>query len=71
MVVRPYKSWKVGAGDLDTGVPLAVAGVLLAQGRYLTTGVHGAELIFDPHLFLEELARYDMRATQTTTRSIG
>jgi lysine 6-dehydrogenase len=69
MVVRPYKPWKVGAGDLDTGVPLAVAGVLLAQGRYLTAGVHGAELIFDPHLFLEELARYGMQATETTTRS--
>jgi lysine 6-dehydrogenase len=70
MVVRPYKDWKVGAGDLDTGVPLAVAGVLLAQGRHLQAGVHGAELIFDPHLFLEELARYGMRATETTTRSL-
>jgi lysine 6-dehydrogenase len=70
MVVRPYKPWKVGAGDLDTGVPLAVAGVLLALGSHLRTGVHGAELIFDPHLFLVELARYGMRATETTTRSI-
>lgn len=70
MVVRPYKAWNVGAGDLDTGVPLAVAGVLLAEGRHLKAGVHGAELIFDPHLFLEELARYGMRATQTSTRSL-
>ena len=71
MVVRPYKPWRVGAGDLDTGVPLAIAGILLADRRYLQTGVHGAELLFDPHTFLEELARYGMRVTETTTRAIS
>ncbi len=33
MVVLPYKPWGIGAGDLDTGVPLAIAGILLARAR--------------------------------------
>ena len=33
MIVRPFKPWGVGAGDVDTGVPLAIAGILLAEGR--------------------------------------
>lgn len=71
MVVRPYKPWRVGAGDLDTGVPLAIAGILLAGGHHLRTGVHGAELLFDPQVFLQELAQYGMRATETITRAIS
>ncbi|MEO7001870.1 MAG: saccharopine dehydrogenase NADP-binding domain-containing protein [Ktedonobacterales bacterium] len=72
MVVRPYKPWKVGAGDLDTGVPLAIAGMLLAgdEAQRMPKGVHGAELVFEPHSFLHELARYEMRATETTTRAL-
>jgi saccharopine dehydrogenase (NAD+, L-lysine-forming) len=70
MIVLPYKPWRVGAGDLDTGVPLAIAGILLAQGSHQRPGVHGAELIFDPRDFLAELARYGMRATETTTRTL-
>ncbi len=71
MVVRPYKPWRVGAGDLDTGVPLAIAGILLARGQHLRAGVQGAELLFDPQTFLQELARFGMRATETTTRAIS
>lgn len=71
MVVRPHKPWGVSAGDLDTGVPLAIAGILLAQGRARATGAHGAELVFEPGEFLAELARYGMRATETSTRAIG
>ncbi len=70
MIVRPYKPWRIGAGDLDTGVPLALAGLLLAGGD-APRGALGAELVFDPPTFLRELARYDMRATETTTRSIS
>ncbi len=70
MIVRPYKPWQVGAGDLDTGVPLAIAGILLASGT-APHGALGAELAFDPHVFLRELARYDMRASETTTRALG
>ncbi len=71
MVVAPYRPWGVGAGDVDTGVPLAIAGILLASGAARITGAHGAELIFDPLDFLHELARYDMRATETVTRALG
>jgi lysine 6-dehydrogenase len=71
MVVAPYRPWGVGAGDVDTGVPLAIAGILLASGAARVTGAHGAELIFDPLDFLRELARYGMRATETVTRALG
>lgn len=71
MVVTPYRPWGVGAGDVDTGVPLAIAGMLLASGAARVTGAHGAELIFDPLDFLRELARYGMRATETVTRALG
>jgi len=70
MVVRPYKPWRVGAGDLDTGVPLAIAGILLAS-ESAPRGALGAELIFDPQTFLRELARYEMRATETITRTLS
>src|SRR5262249_10578755 len=71
MVVRPYKPWRVSAGDIDTGVPLAIAGILLASGDAKMTGAHGAERIFAPDEFLVELARYSMRASETTTRVVG
>lgn len=70
MVVKPYLPWGVGAGDIDTGTPLAVAGILLASGAARTTGAHGAELIFEPGVFLRELGRYGMRATETVTREL-
>jgi lysine 6-dehydrogenase len=70
MVVRPYAPWRVGAGELDTGVPLAIAGILLARGGH-PTGALGAECVFDPHEFLRELARYGMRATETSTRMLS
>ncbi|MGH2516950.1 MAG: hypothetical protein ACRDHP_14960, partial [Ktedonobacterales bacterium] len=67
MVVLPHRPWGIGAGDVDTGVPLAIAGILLASGRAETAGVHGAELVFEPHEFLRELAPYGMRAIETAT----
>ncbi|HLY30939.1 MAG TPA: saccharopine dehydrogenase NADP-binding domain-containing protein [Ktedonobacterales bacterium] len=70
MVVRPYRPWRVGAGDLDTGVPLAIAGILLASGD-APRGALGAEVVFEPHKFLHELARYEMRASETITRALG
>ncbi len=70
MVVKPYLPWNVGAGDVDTGVPLAIAGMLLASGGTRVTGAHGAELIFDPLTFLRELGRYGMRARETITRDL-
>ncbi|HEX8995007.1 MAG TPA: saccharopine dehydrogenase NADP-binding domain-containing protein [Ktedonobacterales bacterium] len=70
MVVTPYRPWGVGAGDIDTGVPLAIAGILLASGAAREVGAHGAELIFEPLAFLRELERYGMRATETVTRAL-
>ncbi|HEU4784102.1 MAG TPA: saccharopine dehydrogenase NADP-binding domain-containing protein [Ktedonobacterales bacterium] len=71
MVVLPYKPWSIGAGDLDTGVPLAIAGILLASGEARLPGAHGAERVFDPAAFLRELARYGMHAHETLTRTIS
>ena len=71
MVVLPYKPWGIGAGDLDTGVPLAIAGILLASGEARLPGAHGAERVFDPAAFLRELARYGMHARETLTRTIS
>ena len=70
MVVRPYTPWRVGAGELDTGLPLAIAGILLARGEH-PTGALGAECVFDPHEFLCEVARYGMRASETSTRMLS
>lgn len=71
MVVLPYKPWGIAAGDLDTGVPLAIAGILLASGAARLPGAHGAERIFDPAAFLRELAHYGMHAQETLTRVIS
>jgi saccharopine dehydrogenase-like NADP-dependent oxidoreductase len=70
MVVQPYVSWRVGAGEIDTGVPLAIAGILLARGGH-TTGTLGAECVFDPREFLRELTRYGIRASETSTRMLS
>ncbi len=71
MVVRPHNLWGIGAGDLDTGVPLAVAGILMAEGEARVAGTHGAELVFEPATFLTELAKFGMRATETSTRALS
>ncbi len=71
MVVLPYKPWGIAAGDLDTGVPLAIAGMMLASGAARMPGAHGAERVFDPAAFLRELAHYGMHAQETLTRSLS
>lgn len=71
MVVAPYRPWGVGAGDIDTGVPLAIAGLLLASGAARVRGAHGAELVFEPLSFLRELGRYGMHASETVTRALA
>lgn len=71
MIVLPYKPWGIAAGDLDTGIPLAIAGILLASGAARLPGAHGAERVFDPAAFLRELAHYGMHARETLTRTIS
>lgn len=71
IVVLPYKRWKISAGALDTGVPLAIAGVMLARGEITERGTLGPELCVPTAPFLRELARYDMHATQTRTVALS
>jgi lysine 6-dehydrogenase len=71
VVALPYQPWGIAAGDLDTGLPLAIAGILLASGAAKLPGAHGAELVFEPQQFLAELARFGLHAQETITRAIS
>jgi len=61
MVVLPHRGWKVAAGSLDTGVPLSIAGQLLASRVVSTPGVLCPETAVPPDLFFEMLERRHMR----------
>ncbi|MBV9710743.1 MAG: saccharopine dehydrogenase NADP-binding domain-containing protein [Ktedonobacteraceae bacterium] len=66
IVVLPYRPWGISAGALDTGVPLAIAGRMLATGKITRRGVSGPELAVPATPFFNELARYDMRVYHET-----
>lgn len=61
MTVLPHPRWRVAAGSLDTGVPLSVAGQLLASRAIATPGVLCPETAVPSDLFFEMLERRDMR----------
>jgi saccharopine dehydrogenase-like NADP-dependent oxidoreductase len=61
MSVLPHPVWKVAAGSLDTGVPLSIAGQLLASRTLRTPGVLCPETAVPGELFFEMLERRDMR----------
>jgi saccharopine dehydrogenase-like NADP-dependent oxidoreductase len=61
MVVLPHPDWKVAAGSLDTGVPLSIAGQLLASRTIQTPGVLCPETAVPTELFFEMLERRHMR----------
>jgi lysine 6-dehydrogenase len=61
MVVLPHRDWRVAAGSLDTGVPLSIAGQLLATRAVSTPGVLCPETAVPPDLFFEMLERRHMR----------
>ncbi len=67
VVVLPYRRWGIGAGALDTGTPLAIAGHMLATGEITRRGAFGPELCVPVEPFFHELARYDMHVTETRT----
>ena len=67
IVVLPYKRWGISAGALDTGVPLAIAGHMLATGEISRRGAFGPEMCVPVEAFFTELARYDMHVTETST----
>jgi saccharopine dehydrogenase-like NADP-dependent oxidoreductase len=61
MVVLPHPEWNVAAGSLDTGVPLSIAGQLLASRTIATPGVLCPELAVPAELFFDMLERRHMR----------
>ena len=71
VVVLPYRRWGISAGALDTGVPLAIAGHMLANGEITRHGVSGPEICVPGEPFFRELARYDMHVTETRTVAIS
>jgi saccharopine dehydrogenase-like NADP-dependent oxidoreductase len=60
-VVLPHSSWGVAAGSLDTGVPLSIAGQLLASRTIRTPGVLCPETAVPGELFFQMLERREIR----------
>ncbi len=71
VVVLPYRRWGISAGALDTGVPLAIAGHMLARGKITRRGAFGPEMCVPLEPFFRELARYDMHVTETRTVTLS
>ena len=71
VIVLPYRRWSIGAGALDTGTPLAIAGHMLATGEITQRGAFGPELCVPVEPFFQELARYDMHVTETRTMVVS
>jgi saccharopine dehydrogenase-like NADP-dependent oxidoreductase len=61
MIVLPHPTWKVAAGSIDTGVPLSIAGQLLASRTVARPGVLCPETDVPDELFFELLERRGMR----------
>lgn len=62
-IVLPYTPWKISAGALDTGVPLAIAGHMLAIGQITRRGAFGPELCVPIAPFMQALASYNIQMT--------
>jgi lysine 6-dehydrogenase len=60
VVVLPYRRWGISAGALDTGVPLAIAGRMLARGEITRRGAIGPEVCVPVEPFFRQLAHYGM-----------
>ena len=71
VMVLPYRRWGINAGALDTGVPLAIAGHMLANGEITRRGAIGPELCVPIEPFFRELARYHMHVTETRTSTVS
>jgi len=71
VVVLPYRRWGIGAGALDTGTPLAIAGRMLANGEITRRGAFGPEMCVPTDSFFRELARYNMHVTETRTVAVS
>lgn len=60
-LIGPHRDWGFGAGALDTGVPLAIAGVLLAERAVATPGVLCPETALPFERFFAELEKRGIR----------
>jgi lysine 6-dehydrogenase len=63
IIVLPYQRWGISAGELDTGLPLAIAGHMLASGAITQRGAIGPESCVPVEKFLQELTHYNMHMT--------
>jgi saccharopine dehydrogenase-like NADP-dependent oxidoreductase len=61
LTVTPHERWGIAAGALDTGVPLSIAGQLLASRAISAPGVLCPETAVPHELFFEMLERRGMR----------
>lgn len=66
IVVMPYRPWNISAGALDTGMPLAVVGRMLARGEITRRGVYGPEMCVPVTAFMNELVHYNMQVETKT-----
>lgn len=58
--------------DRLTGVPAAIAALLISEGKVHTAGVVAPEAAFDPRAFLAQLSAHGIRVSQRSlTRSAG
>ncbi len=60
-LIGPHRQWGFGAGALDTGVPLAIAGILLAERAVATPGVLCPETALPFERFFAELEKRGIR----------
>ncbi len=60
LIALPHPAWKMAAGSVDTGVPLSIAGQLLASRTIRTPGVLCPETAVPADLFFELLERRGM-----------
>lgn len=70
-LIGPHREWGFGAGALDTGVPLAIAGVLLAERAVATPGVLCPEAALPFERFFAELAKRGIRASFSEQDQLG
>jgi len=62
VLALPHAGWGVGAGALDTGVPLSIVGRMLADRTISQPGVLCPELSVPAGSFFDELSKRGMRA---------
>jgi len=60
-IIGPHREWGFGAGALDTGVPLSIAGILLAEGAVAAPGVLCPETALPFERFFAELEKRGIR----------